>query len=126
MGGRAIGTYNVLATQPGLYTSLDLAVVEQVSNQLAIALENARLYTQAAQRVEVERLMNRMSGGMPAQGDMQSILMMTVQQIAEALNARRARVRLEMAPSASGPANGSAPGTTAGSGSGKASEKSEG
>jgi len=42
----------------GRISSIDLAVLEQVGNQLAIALENARLYTQAAQRVDVERLMH--------------------------------------------------------------------
>jgi adhesin HecA-like repeat protein len=97
-GGRTIGTYNVLHSQPGVYTSLDLAVVEQVGNQLAIALENARIYAQTAQRVEVERLMNRMSEGIQGQGDMQTVLTATVQQIAEALNARKARVRLQMPP----------------------------
>src|SRR5262249_43933674 len=96
VGGRAIGTYNVLHNQPGSYSSIDLAVVEQVGNQLAIALENARLYTQAEQRVEIEQLMNRMSRSIDVHADMQGTLMATVQQIAEALKAKRARVRMQM------------------------------
>jgi GAF domain-containing protein len=95
-GGRTIGAYCVLHREPGRYVSIDLAVLEQVGNQLAIALENARLYTQTLQRAETERLMNRLSGGIQSRGNLQSILLGTVQEIAEALGARRARVRLQM------------------------------
>jgi len=95
-GGRAIGAYCVLHREPGRYVAIDLAVLEQVGNQLAIALENARLYSQTLQRAETERLMNRLSGSIQSRGDLQSMVLRTVQEIAEALGARRARVRLEM------------------------------
>ncbi|MEP7288906.1 MAG: GAF domain-containing protein [Chloroflexota bacterium] len=98
VGGRAIGTFNVLHAQAGRYLSIDLAVLEQVGNQLAIALENARLYAQAAQRVEIEQLMNRLTSSIQSRGDMQGMLLASVHQMAEALNARRARVRLQMLP----------------------------
>jgi GAF domain-containing protein len=95
-GGHALGTFNVLHSQPGRYSSIDLAMLEQVGNQLAIALENARLFAQAAQRADVERLMNRLSSGIQGKGDMHSILLASVQQMAEALQANRARIRLQM------------------------------
>lgn len=95
-GGRVIGAFGVLHREPGHYVSIDLAVLEQVGNQLAIALENARLYTQTSQRAETERLMNRLSSSFQSRGDLNTILLRTVQEIAEALGARRARVRLEM------------------------------
>jgi GAF domain-containing protein len=98
VGGRAIGTYNVANREPGVYSSIDLAMLEQVGNQLAIALENARLFTQAAQRVEIEQLMNRLSGGLQGRGDLHGMLLGTVQEIASALGAKRARVRLQMPP----------------------------
>ncbi len=121
VGGRTIGTYIVTHSQIGKYSSIDVAVLEQIGNQLAIALENARLYTQAAQRVEIERLINQMGGSLHGNSDMQSILLSTVQQIAEALNARRARVRLQM--TALQPADMS---KAIGKLLGKLSEKSEG
>lgn len=95
-GGRTIGAYCVLHREAGHYVSIDLAVLEQIGNQLAIALENARLYTETSQRAETERLMNRLSGNLQSRGDLQSILLGTVQEIAEALGARRARIRLEL------------------------------
>ena len=75
-----------------------MAVLEQVGNQLVIALENARLYAQAAQRAEAERLMNELSGSMQRRGNLQDILLSTVQEMAGALGATRARVRLQTPP----------------------------
>jgi GAF domain-containing protein len=95
-GGRTIGAYGVLHREPGHYVSIDLAVLEQIGSQLAIALENARLYAETSQRAETERLMNRLSGNLQSRGDLQGTLLSTVQDIAEALGARRARVRMEM------------------------------
>ncbi|HVO41960.1 MAG TPA: GAF domain-containing protein [Aggregatilineales bacterium] len=96
IGGQAIGTFNVMGKEAGVYSSLDLAVLEQIGHQLAIALENARLYAQTVQRVEAERLMNRLSGGIQGSGDLSGMLLSTVQEMAEALGARRARIRLQM------------------------------
>lgn len=94
-GGKAIGVFSVLHREPGRYISVDIAVLGQIGYQLAIALENARLYTQTVQRAETERLMNRLSGALQGQSDLQSILLNTLQEMAEALSARRARIRLE-------------------------------
>jgi GAF domain-containing protein len=121
VGGRTIGTYIVTHSRVGKYSSIDVAVLEQIGNQLAIALENARLYTQASQRIEIERLINQMGGSLHGNSDMQGILLSTLQQIAEALNARRARVRLQM--SAAQPTDMS---KAIGKLLGKLSEKSEG
>jgi GAF domain-containing protein len=98
VGGQARGTYGVYHKQVGHYSSLDVAVLEQVGNQLAISLENARLYTREVQRARVEELMNRLSSGIQSRSDMQSVLLNSVQQMAEALNARRASVRLQLMP----------------------------
>jgi GAF domain-containing protein len=94
-GGKTIGVFSVLHRESGHYVSLDIAVLEQIGYQLAIALENARLYMQTAQRAETERLMNRLSGALQGQSDLQSMLLNTLQEMAEALSARRARIRLE-------------------------------
>jgi GAF domain-containing protein len=102
IGGRTIGTYNVAHSQAGKYTSIDLAVLEQLGNQLAIALENARLYAQASGRIEVEQLMNRMSGSIQQGRDVNNMLLGALQQMAQALNARQARIRLQMEPRTDG------------------------
>lgn len=94
-GGKAIGVFSVLHRESGRYLSADIAMLEQIGYQLAIALENARLYMQTAQRAETERLMNRLSSALQGQSDLQSMLLNTLQEMAEALSARRARIRLE-------------------------------
>ncbi|MDW8297793.1 MAG: GAF domain-containing protein [Anaerolineae bacterium] len=95
-GGKTTGVFSVLHREAGRYMSVDIAVLEQIGYQLAIALENARLYMQTAQRAETERLMNRLSGALQGQSDLRGMLLNTLQEIAEALSARRARVRLEV------------------------------
>lgn len=94
-GGKTIGAFAVLHREAGRYVSVDIAVLEQIGYQLAIALENARLYMQTEQRAETERLMNRLSGALQGQSDLQSMLLNTLQEMARALSARRARIRLE-------------------------------
>lgn len=95
-GGKTIGAYCALHRDSGRYGSLDLAVLEQIGHQLAIALENARLYSQTSQRAEIERLMNRLSGALQGQNDLNGMLLNTLQQMAEALAAKRARIRLDV------------------------------
>ncbi|HLY28553.1 MAG TPA: hypothetical protein VKQ72_19560, partial [Aggregatilineales bacterium] len=73
-----------------------------LGNQLAIALENARLYAQASGRIEIEQLMNRMSGSIQQGRDVNNMLLGALQQMAQALNARQARVRLQMEPRTDG------------------------
>ncbi len=50
--GKAIGTWNIGNPQVGAYTPDDLAIVQSIADQLAIAIENARLYKQARQEIK--------------------------------------------------------------------------
>jgi GAF domain-containing protein len=98
VGGQTIGTYNVMHRQPGFYTPASLDVLEQIANQVAVALENARQYAETVKRAETELLMNRLSATIQGRGTLQEVLLSTVQEMAEALGARRARVRLQVPP----------------------------
>lgn len=100
VGGQTVGTYNVMHHQAGFYTKVSLDVLEQIANQVTIALENARRYAETAQRAETELLMNRLSATIQGRGTLQEVLLSTVQEMAEALGARRARVRLQTPPAA--------------------------
>lgn len=102
VGRKVIGTFNVLHRRAGFYTADDLAVLEQIGNQVAIALENARIYNQTAERANTEELMNQLNVGVQVAGDVQNVLLGTTRQIAQALGARKARVRLQT-PSPSAP-----------------------
>lgn len=50
--GKVIGALSVQTTQPGMFSSQDVTGFQIMSDQLANAIENARLYTNAQQRAE--------------------------------------------------------------------------
>jgi len=52
--GQILGTWNIGSTRVGAYTPDDLEIAQSMADQLAIAIENARLYQQARQEI-VER-----------------------------------------------------------------------
>lgn len=50
--GMVIGTFNLGSNRPNAYGEEDLEVLEDLSKQLAIAIENSRLYTDLKERVK--------------------------------------------------------------------------
>lgn len=58
LGQKAIGALSVQSYAHAAYTAQDLALLEGIANHVAVALENARLYTEAQQRAEREALVN--------------------------------------------------------------------
>lgn len=92
-GGRIIGTYNLARQTAASFAASDIPVVEQIANQLAIALENARLFAQAESRIQTEQLLNRLGSSLQ-QSDLQTLILNTTREIAQTIGARRARVRL--------------------------------
>jgi GAF domain-containing protein len=92
VGGRTIGTYNLTRRQSNAFTALDQSIVTQIAAPFAIALENARLFTQAAERVQTEQLRSQIGTGLNT-GDLTTLVLETTQGIGRALNARRARIR---------------------------------
>lgn len=58
MGDRIIGALSVQSEQKGVYTSEDLAFLTAVASQVAIAVENARLYEQERRRATQAALLN--------------------------------------------------------------------
>jgi GAF domain-containing protein len=102
VAGRIIGTVQVTSKKKDAFSSEDPGILEQIANQLAIALENARLFKQASERVQVERLMNQL-GANSAQMDLNTLVLSTMREIGGVLGARVGRVRLQM-PTTESPA----------------------
>jgi len=96
VGGRTIGTYIVTTARSVNIHRLMWQCSNKLATSLPLRLKTRGSNTQASQRVEIERLINQMGVSLHGNSDMQSILLSTLQQIAEALGARRARVRLQM------------------------------
>lgn len=65
-----------------------------VADQVALALENARLFEQTRQRAQREQLVSQITARMRAAPDIESVLRTTVHEIRRALGARHGVVRL--------------------------------
>jgi GAF domain-containing protein len=99
LAGRVVGTFNVAHHDPNYFTENDLDLLQQIANQLAVSLENARQYMEAARRADVESLANRLGSALQDYNDLPGLLLNTTRQLADALGANRARVRLTVVPS---------------------------
>jgi GAF domain-containing protein len=53
--GQIIGTLDVQSTEPEAFTDEDIAVLQTLADQLAMAISNARLFQQAQESLEAER-----------------------------------------------------------------------
>ncbi len=91
---RIIGTLNLTSAKASAFTPDDQELAERLATFLAVALENARLYAQAEDRISIERLMNELTG--QQQGDIQTLFLSTLREVGQTLNARVGRVRLQM------------------------------
>jgi GAF domain-containing protein len=83
-----------------------VALVEAVSDRLALALENARLLEETRRRAARERLRAEMSARIRASADVDSILRTAVQELSRALRASEGLIRLEVGDGGSGPVSG--------------------
>jgi PAS domain S-box-containing protein len=91
-GGLVLGVLTLEKSEPGFYASADMQVAQAFASQTAIALDNARLFEEAAERAttlhsQAERLalLSRISSGLARSLDMTGILQSAVNEMAEAL-----------------------------------------
>jgi GAF domain-containing protein len=87
------------------YTPTDLALLQQIGNQIAIALENARQFQATRQRAQHEESLSEIVSHLQQQADMRVMLQQTMQDLGHLLGARRARVRLQVTPGANQKSN---------------------
>jgi GAF domain-containing protein len=92
--GRILGTVSIGSLRPYLYTETDVAVFNQMVNQLAIAIENAEAFKQSQRVAKNEALVNEISTQLQRQLDIHSMLDVTVNELGKVLGARKARIRL--------------------------------
>lgn len=97
-------------------------LAQELTDRLAISLENARLFTQSQRAAERERLVNEIGTRLTGQTDLDRILRTAVREVGQALRVPQVSVRLhapaDALPAGSadsgGGANGSANGSTNG------------
>ena len=63
VGGRVIGALDIQSEEPGAFEEADVAVFQTMADQLAIAIENARLFERARSDLQdIERLNRQLTG----------------------------------------------------------------
>ncbi len=94
VGERVLG---VLDVQHNLVNGLrpaDAQILESIGRQVAVALQNARSYTQTQKVARREALVNRIGQKIQAANTVEEVLQVTVRELASALGASRASVQL--------------------------------
>jgi len=88
------------------FTDDDAALLATIASQVATAIQNHRLIEETQRTARRERLIHEITSRMRRAPDMRTILDTTTREIARALNAARASVRLGEAPAAPRPLGG--------------------
>ncbi len=95
-GEQVLGVLDVQQSVPDGFGPQDLDVLQSVANQLAVALRNSRLYTDARRRAEREMLANQISQRILQTVDVESALKVAIRELGEALDASDTRVALRV------------------------------
>lgn len=99
IGERIVGALDVHDAGKYAFSEDDITVLETLADQIAVAVENARLFQDALQRAEREQSVVQITGKIRASEDIDSILRTAVEEMRQALGARRATIRLAPDPS---------------------------
>jgi len=98
IGDRIIGALDVHDSGRYAFNEDDIGVLETLADQIAVAVENARLYQTAVARAEREQNVVQITGKIRASRDIDAILQTAVSELRQALGAGRASIRLAAAP----------------------------
>ena len=93
--GEVLGGLQVGETQETrVWSEDDLTFVQAVADQVALALDNARLLEETERRAQRERLVAEISSKMFAQNDLESIVEIAATEIGQALHLSRTEIQL--------------------------------
>jgi len=92
--GRTLGTITIGHARPHSYSPTDLALLQQVGNQIAIALENERLFEQARMAAEREQQINLITARLQGLTSVEDVLTIAISTLGQALGADQGAIRL--------------------------------
>ena len=96
VGDQRLGVLNVQGEYVGRFETQDIQIYTPLASQVAVALQNARLYAQAQREAEQEALINTISERIQATTTVESALKVAVQELGRALGASQTTVRLQL------------------------------
>jgi GAF domain-containing protein len=92
--GRVIGAVTIQSTRPAAFSEEDITVLQTMADQVANAIENARLFEGAQRLTQRERTISQITSKLRSALDLETILQTTVQELGQALGASEAVVSL--------------------------------
>lgn len=98
IGERVIGVLDVHDSARYAFSEDDITALETLADQLAVAIENARLFRDALARATREQAVLDITGKIRASSDIDTMMRTAVQEIRAALGARRGTIRLAPSP----------------------------
>jgi GAF domain-containing protein len=94
VGEQVIGALDFQHTVVNAFTSDDIAVLQILTDQLAVAIQNARLYQETLRRVEREQTVLELTDVIRSSDDVEGMLQTAVREMRRAFGAERSRIRL--------------------------------
>ncbi|MBN2084974.1 MAG: GAF domain-containing protein [Anaerolineales bacterium] len=85
VAGRVIGVLDIHSAKINAFGADEIAILQTLSGQLAVAVQNARLFSQVSQRAERERKVVEITGRIRSSNDISSILQTAVSELRRAL-----------------------------------------
>ena len=98
--GRVIGALTVQGVEPQAFSDEDISVLQTMSDQVANAIENARLLQETERLARRNQLISEVSGKLHGALDLEGVLQTTVRELGLALGASEAVIRLGTADQA--------------------------
>ena len=95
-GDELIGVLDVQSDLVDGLTADDLIVLQTISNQVAIAVQNAKLFNAAQRRAETVAMVNRVALTLRKESDMDGVLRSAISEIGERVNAQQAEIKISI------------------------------
>jgi GAF domain-containing protein len=92
--GRVIGAMTIQSTKPAAFSEEDITTLQTMADQVANAIENARLLEETQYLAQRERTISQITSKLRSALNLETILQTTVQELGQALGASEAIVRL--------------------------------
>ncbi len=99
IGDKVIGALDVHHNLPHAFTEDDRSIFEILADQIAITIQNARLFEATLRRAEREQAVLKVTSAIRASDDIDGMLQTAVHELRQVLGAKLGRVQLVEAPS---------------------------